>query len=150
MIIFGVNFSKVDILLFSMAGALFMALVFIIGYRQSDTFSKRKKEKEKTINNILSPFKDAILNIESGDHNFISIANSLFENQKAAITHAKTIASTRKRQKIEKVWQEYETFYSQKAKGQVLSMFAVLQGFEEEEKTFRCHINTIIEVVKKI
>ena len=148
--LFGITLSSSNIYLLSAAGGLTIVIITIIATRRSNLTTDKIKEREATINNILTPFNDLLLNIEAGELNHIHIMNSLFENQKTAIAHAKSIANPRKKQKIEKAWQEYETFYSQNAKGQVLSMFADLHGFEDVEKEFLHHINAIVAIVKKI
>ncbi len=152
MTLFGIDLSTTDIDLLGIAGTLALVVIGAILVRANTKTIREREEKAKTINSLLTPFNDAIMNIENGELNFINIANSFFDSQNTAIAHAKTIASPRKKKQIEKTWKDYEVFYSQNAKGQVLGMFAHLpedMGIQQN-KAFRGHIENIIKEIKDI
>ncbi len=152
MTLFGITFSSSDIYLFGVAGVLFMVVIGAIIHRQNSVAVRNREERDKIIREILRPLNDAILNIEHGEHNHISIMNSFLNSQKESISRAKAIASRSKKEIIEKAWDNYEIFYMQNAKDIVMGQFMNFPQYIEEEKKneLRAHITTIIESINKI
>jgi len=149
---FGITLGGPALYLLSAAGGLIIVVITIIATRQSNLFTSKVQERESTVNNIIRPFSDALLNIENGELNYIHIMNSLFENQKAAIVHAKTISSGREKEQITKAWKAYETFYNNESKGRILGMFADIpdETLSAHYQTLTVYMKSIISELKKI
>lgn len=129
-----------------------MVVIGAIIHRQNSVAVRKREKRDKIIGEILCPFSDAILNIEHGEHNHISIINSFFKSQKESISRAKSIASRSKKKKLEKAWGNYELFHMQNAKDIVIGQFVNFPQYIEEAKKneLRAHITAIIELINTI
>jgi len=90
------SLSDADWTLLRVAGALTAIFIGSIASRRSSEVIHNRRKKNETIEDILMPFNDAILNLENENFNYICIANSFFRNHEIAIACAKAIASQRK------------------------------------------------------
>lgn len=152
MAFFGITFSNSDMYLLGVAGILCMAVIGTILSRKSSILLRKREERAKTIDKILAPFNDAILNIEHREHNYISIMNSFFVAQEEAVTRAKVLTKGLKKRNIENAWKKYKLFYESNAKGKVIFQFISLPDEVENEQIeiLRSHVLTIIKAIGNI
>jgi hypothetical protein len=150
--IFGITLSNADIYLLAIAGGLTVIVISAIIFRKNAFFIKRREQKDELINNLLSPFTDAVVNIEHGERNYIFIMNALYQGQKESISRAKAIARRRDKAKIETAWNDYECFYQKGGKTRDVDQFMTFPpDFEKSQKAVLCqHIDAIVKSIKGI
>jgi len=119
------------------------------GYAQKTWFLKKAGNDER-VRICLIPFKEAKININSGEFNHIRIMNALFDDQKDAITIFTTELKGRSLVRVRNAWDEYRNYYEQNAKDQFYINFAEIH---EPYKTdslneLRAFLNKIIREVE--
>lgn len=134
---------------------LVMLLVMLIGafialrgnFAQKLWFSK-KATNDKKIFLWLEPFRNSLVNIESGEHNHIFIMNTFFQFQKNSIIRIRTEIKSSKFRKTKTAWNKYEKYYENNAKDQVHGLF----GIPEKEKLneLKKHMTNIMKEIKKL
>ncbi|MCB2182230.1 MAG: hypothetical protein KQH63_09410 [Desulfobulbaceae bacterium] len=152
MTFFGITFSSSDMYLFGVTGILFMSVITAIIYRKNSIAIRKREERDKIINEIISPFNDTILNIEHGEHNFVMIINSFFTAQNESISRAKAISTEKNKKKIEEAWQKYVFFCENNGKGELYTRFGTFpEEFDREKKeVIKSHISKLTKIIEKI
>jgi hypothetical protein len=92
-------------------------------------------------------FDDILLNIEEGEHPVHQLLRNFFRSHKIATWHFKYYLIGKTRQRFEKAWQNYQSFYDQHyQKGAALAQFASPKTAEEIQKLdeLRKHIETLL------
>lgn len=143
--ILGLALTQSDIYLLGAAGSLFLFWLGIVAKRDNGA----KTEKGVIIKEIITPFNDALVNIEHGEHNHIAIMNTFFAAHKEAVSRAKAISRKRNKKNIQKAWNQYNQFYESSAKSQTLASF---MNFPEEiEKNNKKVLTEMyLEIIKAI
>ncbi len=128
--------------------ALILYLISLFGNSIQGLWRTKKAAKENKIFFWLEPFRNALVDIEAGEHNHIFIVNTFFQSQRDNIVRIRTEINESKISKVNTAWNQYESWCDATAEGQIHSLFGAPE--KEELEKLKKYIADIMKEIKKL